>query len=155
MALAPNKLAQECPAQLSLSNPPCQTWVCPLLTHVCRAPWLLSSQLYLLPQYRHQKFRKFALLKNALFTCIFGCAGSLLLCVWLFLVVASGLYSPVAVLQPFLLQSVGSVAVGQGLRCSLAFGIFPEPMSPALAGVFLTSGPPGESYPHFLVAYCQ
>ena len=47
------------------------------------------------------------------------------------------------------LQSTGSGAVAQGLGCSVvACGIFPdqkEPGSPALAGGFLTTGPPGKS----------
>ena len=47
------------------------------------------------------------------------------------------------------LQGTGSGAVGQGLSCSaVARGIFPdqkEPGSPALAGGFLTTGPPGTS----------
>ena len=44
--------------------------------------------------------------------------------------------------------SAGSVAVGHGLSCSIAGGIFPggiEPRSPALAGGFLTPVPPGKS----------
>ena len=47
------------------------------------------------------------------------------------------------------LQGTGSGAAGQGLSCSaVARGIFPdqkEPGSPALAGRFLTTGPPGTS----------
>ena len=47
------------------------------------------------------------------------------------------------------LQSTGPGAVVQGLSCSaVACGIFPdqkEPGSPALAGGFLTTGPPGKS----------
>ena len=46
------------------------------------------------------------------------------------------------------LGHAGSVAVGQGLSCPLACGMFPrlgiEPMSPALTGGFLTIGPPGK-----------
>ena len=47
------------------------------------------------------------------------------------------------------LQSTGTVVVVHGLSCSVACGIFPEPglepMSPALAGRFLTTAPPGKS----------
>ena len=43
---------------------------------------------------------------------------------------------------------VGSVVVAHGLSCSTACGILPgpgiEPMSPALAGEFLISGPTGK-----------
>ena len=39
--------------------------------------------------------------------------------------------------------------MAHGLSCSKAFGIFPnpgiEPVSPALVGKFLTTGPPGKS----------
>ena len=83
-----------------------------------------------------------------LFTCVFGCAGSLLLHVWLFLVVASGVYSLVGMLQPLLLLCGLSSC---GARTSLLLGIWnlarpgSEPKSAALAGVFLTSGPPGKS----------
>ena len=44
---------------------------------------------------------------------------------------------------------MGSVVVAHGLSCSTACGIFPgrglEPVSPALAGGFLTTAPPGKS----------
>ena len=49
------------------------------------------------------------------------------------------------------LQSTGSVVVAHGPRCSVACGVwdFPgpglEPVSPALAGGFLTTVPPGKS----------
>ena len=46
------------------------------------------------------------------------------------------------------LQSAGSVVVAHRLGCSAARGIFPdiglEPASPALAGGFLTTAPPGK-----------
>ena len=46
------------------------------------------------------------------------------------------------------LQSAGSVVVAHRLSCSAARGIFPdiglEPASPALAGGFLTTVPPGK-----------
>ena len=45
--------------------------------------------------------------------------------------------------------STGSVAVGHGISCSTACGIFPDqgsnPMSPALAGGFFATEPPGKS----------
>ena len=48
------------------------------------------------------------------------------------------------------LWPVGSVVVVHGLSCPVACGIFilqpgMEPMSPALRGGFLTTGPPGRS----------
>ena len=47
------------------------------------------------------------------------------------------------------LQSTGSVVVARGLSCSAACGILVprpgiEPVSPALQGRFLTTGPPGK-----------
>ena len=48
------------------------------------------------------------------------------------------------------LQSLGSVAVVCGLSCAEARGVFPEPMSPALAGRFLTAGLPGKSFLLFI-----
>ena len=52
------------------------------------------------------------------------------------------------------LQSAGSVVVVHGLSCSPARGIFPDPglerVSPALAGGFLTTEPPGKPLNHFL-----
>ena len=57
------------------------------------------------------------------------------------------------------LQHAGSVVVAKGLTCSVARGIFPdqgtEPMSPALAGGFLTTVPPGKSHPIFLTTQNQ
>ena len=46
------------------------------------------------------------------------------------------------------LWSTGSVAVTQGLSCPGACGIFPDQgsMSPALAGGFFTTKPPGKPY---------
>ena len=48
-----------------------------------------------------------------------------------------------------LLQSTGSVVAAQGLSGSVAMWNLPrpglEPMYPALAGGFLTTGPPGKS----------
>ena len=52
--------------------------------------------------------------------------GTLLLCVRLFLIVVSWVYSLAAMLQPLLLQSAGSVVVEKGLHCSLTYGIFPD-----------------------------
>ena len=47
------------------------------------------------------------------------------------------------------LQSVSSVVVEHRLSCLAACGILPEqclePMFPAFAGIFLTTGPPGKS----------
>ena len=48
------------------------------------------------------------------------------------------------------LQSLSSVAVVCGLSCAEARGVFPEPMSPALAGRFLTTGLPGKSFLLFI-----
>ena len=50
-----------------------------------------------------------------------------------------------------LLIVVASLVVAHGLSCSAAWGIFPdqlEPMSPALAGGFLTTAPPGKPSIH-------
>ena len=51
----------------------------------------------------------------------------------------------IAILEPW---SPCSGVVAHGLRCSEACGIFPEPgiepVSPALAGGFFTTGPPGK-----------
>ena len=78
-----------------------------------------------------------------------------------FLVVASGGYSLIwcagfslrwlLLLRNTGSRRTGSVVVAHGLSCSTACGIFPdgiEPLSPALAGRFLTTAPPGKS-PHF------
>ena len=84
----------------------------------------------------------------------------------LFLGVASGLYSRVAVLE--LLMAVASLycrarALGHsgfsicGAQAQLLHGTWDlpspriEPMSPALAGGFLTTGPPGESLSDLLI----
>ena len=78
---------------------------------------------------------------------------------WLFLVASSGGYSPVVALR--LLVSVasrcGAWTLERGLnsrsaRASLPRGVWNlpgpgiEPMFPALAGGFLTTGPPGKSH---------
>ena len=97
-------------------------------------------------------------LKNLYF--LSGCAGSLLL-PRLSLVVTSrsysrvGLYQLLTVLASLVaelgLWSTGLVVVVLSLRCTsnlLRSGI--EPVSPALAGVFLTPGPPGKSSSHGL-----
>ena len=50
--------------------------------------------------------------------------------------------------QDFGSRTAGSVVVSYGLHCSEAGGIFPdriEPMSPALAGGFFTTKPPGST----------
>ena len=51
------------------------------------------------------------------------------------------------------LLSTGSIVVAQGLSCSSACGIFPrsriKPMSPALAGRFFITEPPGKPAKHF------
>ena len=51
------------------------------------------------------------------------------------------------------LSSTGSIVVAQGLSCSSACGIFPrsriKPMSPALAGRFFITEPPGKPAKHF------
>ena len=75
------------------------------------------------------------------------------------LVVASRDYSLVAICRPLIavashcraraLGLMGSVIVACGLSCSTACGIFLDqrlnPWPPALAGEFLTTGPPGRS----------
>ena len=57
--------------------------------------------------------------------------------------------------RPQVLGTWASVTVAHGLSCPLACGIFPdgiEPVSPALAGRFLTTGPPGRSLLSFSCA---
>ena len=53
------------------------------------------------------------------------------------------------------LQSAGSVVVTHGLSCSAACGNLPrpgiKPVSPALAGGFLTTAPPGKPCGSFLI----
>ena len=49
--------------------------------------------------------------------------------------------------------------MAHGLSCSVACGIFPdqgsrEPISPALAGGFLTTEPLGKSFPSLLILFC-
>ena len=97
---------------------------------------------------------------------IFGCVGSSFLCEGFSLVAASGGHSSsrcagLSLLRPFLLRSTGSrragsVVVAHGPTCSTACGIFPdqglEPVSPALAGRFSTTAPPGK--PLSLVLIC-
>ena len=71
-------------------------------------------------------------------------------------VVASGGHSSsrcagLSLSRPLLLWSTGSrragsVVVAHGPSCSTACGIFPEPVSPALAGRFSTTAPPGKPY---------
>ena len=67
---------------------------------------------------------------------VVACCGARALGAWASVVVARRL------------QSAGSVVVAHRLSCSAACGIFPgpglEPMSPALAGGFLTTAPPGK-----------
>ena len=50
---------------------------------------------------------------------------------------------------------MGPVVAAHGLCCSLACGIFPDPeiklMSPAMAGEFLSTVPPGKSFTYILV----
>ena len=70
------------------------------------------------------------------------------------LVAASGDHSSLwcaglSLSRPLLLQSTGSrcagsVIVTHGPSCSAACGIFPDPVSPALAGRFSTTAPPGK-----------
>ena len=94
------------------------------------------------------------------FNFIFGCIGSSLLCVGLSLVVASGGYSSLrcegfSLRWLLLLQSMGSRHAGFsscGTRAELLRGMWDlpgpglEPVSPALAGRFSTTAPPGR--PH-------
>ena len=67
------------------------------------------------------------------------------------LLVVCGLLVAVAsfVVEPRLSCAWASVIAARGLRCLVACGIFPdtgiEPVSPALAGQFLTTGPSGKS----------
>ena len=69
------------------------------------------------------------------------CCGAQLLGTWALVVVAPGLWR------------AGSAVVAHGLSFSAARGIFPdwgiEPMSPALAGRFLTTGPPEKPQCYF------
>ena len=70
------------------------------------------------------------------------------------LVVAYGL-SSCGVWAP---QHVGSVVAACGLSCPAACGILVprpgmEPVSPALEGRFLTTGPPGKSRAQFLMRF--
>ena len=110
---------------------------------------------------------------NYLLIFILDCAGSLLLhrlfsscseqgqsltgflLQWLLLLQSSGcvacglqqLQLMGSVVTAHRLQSTGSVVVGPGLSCSKACGIFRseiEPVSPALAGGFFTTEPPGK-----------
>ena len=85
---------------------------------------------------------------------LFGCIGSQLWHAGSFIVVR-GLLSLVAACglqsaQAQQLQRVGSLVVACGLSCPVTCGILVsppgiEPMSPALEGRFLTTGPPGKS----------
>ena len=85
------------------------------------------------------------------------CRLSLVAVSWVTLVSVQGLLSEVAsLLAERRLYSVGSVVAGHRLSCPKACGILvPRPgiesMSPALAGEFLTTGPPGKSCLHFLI----
>ena len=71
---------------------------------------------------------------------------------------SSSRYTGLSLSRPLLLRSTGSrcagsVVVAQGLSCSVACGNLPrpglEPMSPALAGRFSTTAPPGKPCPFF------
>ena len=79
------------------------------------------------------------------------CRLSLVAVSWVTLVSVRGLLSEVASLvAEHRLYSVGSVVAVHRLSCPEARGILVprpgiEPMSPALAGRFLTTGPPGKS----------
>ena len=101
-----------------------------------------------------------------LFFHFFGCAGSLLLQAGFSLVAASRGYSLVKVCR--LLIAVASLVLEYGSRCagsvvvslhrlSCFLGMWAlsgpgiEPVSPALAGRFLTTGPPGKSHTPFRV----
>ena len=90
-----------------------------------------------------------------IFIYLFLAAQGLCCCVGFSLVVASGGYSLVSV-HGLLLIAVASLLVEHGLEahwlqlltcrlsCSTACGIFPDQgLNPALAGGFLTPGPPG------------
>ena len=85
------------------------------------------------------------------------CRLSLVAVSWVTLVSVRGLLSEVASLvAEHRLYSVGSVVAVHRLSCPEARGILAprpgiEPMSPALAGRFLTTGPPGKSCLHFLI----
>ena len=54
-------------------------------------------------------------------------------------------------------RRAGSVVVAHGPSCSAARGIFPdqgyEPVSPALAGRFLTTAPPGKPLNHLFLTH--
>ena len=57
-----------------------------------------------------------------------------------------------SVVAPWGLSNTGSVAVAHRRSCSMACGVFPwpgfDPMSPAWAGRFLTTGRPGKAPTH-------
>lgn len=69
------------------------------------------------------------------------------------LIAVSGWCSLVEVFGPPLLQNTEHKLsrCGTWLRCPKACGILPDPVSPALAGGFLTTGPPG-NYQGFIQA---
>ena len=85
------------------------------------------------------------------------CRLSLVAVSWVTLVSVQGLLSEVAsLLAERRVNSMGSVVAVHRLSCPKACGILVprpgiEPMSPALAGEFLTTGPPGKSCLHFLI----
>ena len=97
--------------------------------------------------------------KRFIYLCIFGCAGSSRLC-GLSLIVVSGGYSSLecevgafSLRRLLLLWSIGSrvcrlSSCGVWTSCPGGMWNLPragiEPMSPALAGRFLTTGPPGK-----------
>ena len=70
-------------------------------------------------------------------------------CAGFFLVAVSKGYSPVAHCGGFsccgaqALGCTGSIAVANGLSCSVTYGIFLDQGSPASAGGFFTTEPPG------------
>ena len=108
----------------------------------------------------------FKSLFNFLFIFGVGTALGLHCCVWAFATCSKGGYCLVVV--PRLIAtafrvaehwpwSTGSAVLVRRLRCSRACGLLPDqrslwiqPVSPALTGGFLTTGPPGKSSSNFL-----
>ena len=94
---------------------------------------------------------------------VFGCVGSFLLCGLSLVVESAGTTLPrgarashcggffcggaqaLGVRASVVVAPVGSVVVAHGLSCSVACGPGLEPVSPALAGGFVTTAPPGKS----------
>ena len=82
---------------------------------------------------------------------IFDCSGSSLLCTDYSLIAMHGLPIAVASLVELRLSSTGSAVVANGVSCPRNVGSsWTGDWSSALAGGFLTTGPPGSPYIYFL-----